>query len=207
MKKDVAGIFSKNRVETFSDGVFAIIVTLLVLEIKVPVIGMPDSPARLAAALLGILPKFVSWIISFFTVCVIWVNHHRLFRMFGRISHGIFWLNALLLLWISFIPFPTAMIGDYPENRLAAVFYGAVMAMMALSFSLMRLYVVRNGTVLEEGVDFVEFKRGTWYSIAFGPLLYTVGACVSLVHPYLSFLVYGCIAVYFVFPHATKDME
>lgn len=207
MKKNISGIFTKNRVETFSDGIFAIIVTLLVLEIKVPVIEISNSPLQLIESLLKILPKFISWIISFFTVCVIWVNHHRLFKMFKLINHGIFWLNAILLLWISFIPFPTAMIGDYPNNIFAVSFYGIIMSLMALSFSLMRIYVIRNSSILENNVDFNEFKRGTYYSIIFGPLLYIIGSCVSLIHPYISFFVYSFIAIYFIFPHSTKDIE
>lgn len=89
--------FSKARVEAFSDGVFAIIVTLLVLEIKVPHIHQPDSVGELSAALYALLPKLISWIISFLMVCVIWVNHHRLLNQIANITHGIFWLNALLL--------------------------------------------------------------------------------------------------------------
>lgn len=86
-------IFSKNRVEAFSDGIFAIIVTLLVLEIKVPHIGDHHSTGELFAALKGLLPKFLSWIISFFTVAVIWVNHHRIFKQIGQLDNGIFWWN------------------------------------------------------------------------------------------------------------------
>ncbi|WP_332367617.1 TMEM175 family protein [Spirosoma telluris] len=96
--------FSKSRVEAFSDGVFAIIVTLLVLEIKVPHIDHHESVAELTGALYALLPKFISWIISFLMVCVIWVNHHRLLNQIANITHAIFWLNALLLLWCSFIP-------------------------------------------------------------------------------------------------------
>ena len=130
-------IFSKNRVEAFSDGIFAIIITLLVLEIKVPHISGHNSTSELLEALLELLPKFIGWIISFFTVAVIWVNHHKLFKQFKFLDHGIFWWNALLLLWTTFIPFPTAVLGDYPENATSVIFYGLVMALMASSFTLM----------------------------------------------------------------------
>lgn len=206
MKNNIIGIFSKNRVETFSDGIFAIIVTLLVLEIKVPIINSTDSPIVLINSLINILPKFISWIISFFTICVIWVNHHRLFKMFKIISHGIFWFNSLLLLWISFIPFPTAMLGDYPNNIFAVAFYGLIMSFMALSFSLLRLYIMKNTKILETNVDLTEFKKGTYFSILFGPVLYLIGASFSLIHPYISFSFYSFIAIYFIFPHATKDI-
>jgi uncharacterized membrane protein len=205
--KKVKNYFAKNRVETFSDGVFAIIVTLLVLEIKVPHIVIHDSSDQLLFALIGILPKFISWIISFFTICVIWVNHHRLFKMFGAINHGLFWWNALLLLWISFIPFPTAVLGDYHNNQTAIIFYGIVMMLMALTFSLMRMYVLKNPPLLSKEVDLKKFKKGTTYSILFGPVLYLIGALVSFIHSYISFAIYFGIALYFIFPHSTEDTE
>jgi len=105
--------FQKSRVEALSDGVFAIIITVLVLEIKVPHVDDRLSVVGLTRALPGLLPKVLSWIMSFLMVCVIWVNHHRLLNRVGYVSHGIFWLNANLLLWCTFIPFPTALMGDY----------------------------------------------------------------------------------------------
>jgi len=114
-------IFNKSRVEAFSDGIFAIIITLLVLEIKVPHIENHNSITDLMAALKQLLPKFFSWLISFFTVAVIWVNHHKIFKQIGRLNNGIFWWNAVLLLWTSFIPFPTAVLGDYPNNTVSFV--------------------------------------------------------------------------------------
>ena len=79
------------RVEALSDGVFAIVMTLLVLEIRVPHVEARDSLAELARALWLLMPKFVSWVISFATVCVIWLNHHRLFRLTARVDNGLFW--------------------------------------------------------------------------------------------------------------------
>lgn len=197
--------FSKTRVEAFSDGVFAIIVTLLVLEIKVPHIADHHSMNELFIALFGLLPKFASWMISFFTVCVIWVNHHRLINSFTGINHGLFWWNAFLLFWVSFIPFPTAVLGDYSSNQTAVLFYGIIMSMMALTFSLMRIYVLKNKSLLVSSMDISEFKKGTILSLIFGPCLYMFGAILSFVHPFISFIIYLGIALYFIFPHATKD--
>ena len=78
----------RSRVEALSDGVFAIVITLLVLEIKVPHVEDHGSVVALARALTDLAPKFVSWVISFLTVCVIWMNHHRLLRLVGRFDHG-----------------------------------------------------------------------------------------------------------------------
>ena len=192
-------IFSKSRVETFSDGIFAIIITLLVLEIKVPHIEDHLSTKSLFEALLSILPKFISWIISFFTIAVIWVNHHKLFTQFKILDSGIFWWNAVLLLWTTFIPFPTAVLGDYPSNFLSIVFYGLVMSLMAASFSFMRLYVLRKKELLEEDVNLDLFKKGTLMSVFFGPLMYLSGIGLGFIHPWLSFAVYLGIPLYFIF--------
>jgi uncharacterized membrane protein len=205
MEGQNSGIFTKNRLEAFTDGVFAIIVTLLVLEIRVPHIDDHGSVAALWTALLGILPKFVSWVISFFTVCVIWVNHHRLFKVFSSMGHGIFWWNATLLLLVSFIPFPTALMGDYPDNHLAVAFYGVVMALMGFAFTFLRLNALRTPGTLAAHVDREAFRRGTRFVVLFGPLPYLVGVALAWAYPAISFVLYGAVAVYFIFPHATQD--
>jgi uncharacterized membrane protein len=195
----------RGRVEALSDGVFAIVVTLLVLEIRVPHVATHDSLTGLASALWSLAPKFVSWVISFLTVCVIWLNHHRLFKLMSRIDNGMFWWNANLLLWTSFIPFPTALMGDYPTNRLAVSFYGWVMFMMALGFVLMRWHMHRNTALVHEQVDRAVFRKGTLYSIAMGPGAYALGAALAWVNQIAAFACYGAIALYFVFPHAVRE--
>jgi uncharacterized membrane protein len=205
MKKKPESLFTKERVETFTDGIFAIIITLLIFEIRVPHISDLTSHSELFTSLSGLSSKFISWIIAFFTICVIWVNHHRLFKMFHIITHGLFWWNAFLLLWVSLIPFPTALMGDYPDNNLAVSFYGICMSLMAISFSLMRMYVIKNNTILNSDTDLLLFKKDTKLSVIFGPVLYLAGAALAWVHPYISFLIYFAIPVYFIFPNATKD--
>ena len=195
--------FTKNRVETFCDGIFAIIVTLLVLEIKVPHIERAESFADLFPVLVDLTPKFLSWVISFLIVCVIWVNHHRLFEIFKEINHSIFWLNANLLLWVSFIPFPTALMGDYPHNKLAVSFFGLVLALMGLAFFLLRYYIWRNPQVLNRTLSAPELRLGVTRSIYFGFALYLMGAAVAWIHPYLAFAVYAFIPVYYMFPSST----
>lgn len=192
-------VFSKSRVETFSDGIFAIIITLLVLEIKVPHIHDYHSDAELLTALLELFPKFIGWIISFFTIAVIWVNHHKIFKQIKELDNGVFWWNAFLLLWCTFIPFPTAVLGDYPNNLTSVVLYGMVMALMALGFTLMRLYAIRTKNVLGDHVDVTQFKKGTRLSLLFGPVMYLIGILLGFIHPYMAFAVYLSIPIYFIF--------
>lgn len=194
----------RGRVEALSDGVFAIVVTLLVLEIKVPHVEAHDSLAALAGALWGLLPKFVSWVISFVTVCVIWLNHHRLLRLVGRLDLGLFWWNASLLLWTSFLPFPTALMGDYPGNRLAVSFYGLVMLPMALSFVLLRRRLLVVPGLLHAEASRDALRRGTASSIVMGPVAYLLGAGLAWISIPAAFAWYAAIAASFVAPRALR---
>ena len=198
----MSNYFTKSRVETFSDGVFAIIITLLILEIKVPEMHAPVTISELAGKLLDILPKFIAWVISFLTVAVIWVNHHRLFESLKHINHSIFWLNANLLLWVSFLPFPTALMGDYPQNSLAVSFYGLSSFMMGIAFLIFRIYMWKFPEITN---DFTkdELWRGVRNVFIFGPLTYLIGATTAWIHPFIAFAFYALVTIYFIFPKST----
>jgi uncharacterized membrane protein len=123
-----------SRIEASSDGVFAIIITLLVLEIHVPQVQGQDISGALEHSLLAMAPKFLSYILSFVIVCIWWVAHHHLFHILKRSDRGLLWLNSLFLLWLAFIPFPTALMGDFPGTRLAVMGYGTVTTLAGVSF-------------------------------------------------------------------------
>jgi uncharacterized membrane protein len=200
------GSFTKNRVEAFSDGVFAIIVTLLILELKTPHIQPADSPAGMARAVLDLTPKFVSWVISFLTICIVWMNHHRIFDMFKGINIGLFWLNVHVLLWVCFVPFPTALAGDYPHNPLAVAFYGIVMACIGVAFVMTRWYGFKHSMLLKDTVSLERYKKGMFLALIFGPLCYSFAAALAWVHTYLAFGAYFFIALYFVFSFRTQTI-
>lgn len=194
--------FAKGRVEAFTDGVFAIIITLLVLELKVPHVELPVTVDSLLEALAHLAPKFIAWVISFAIVGVIWVNHHRIFHSLKFIDHNFFWLNLNLLLWTSFIPFPTALVGDYLENSLAASFFGIANSMMGFAFLFIRLYMWGHPEITE-GLSREYLWKGVRNVLLFGPSLYLIGAALAWVHPYIALAVYGFIPLYFILPGAT----
>ncbi|OWP61502.1 hypothetical protein CDA63_19115 [Hymenobacter amundsenii] len=136
--------------------------------------------------------------VSFLMLCVVWVNHHRLLSQIGPITHAVFWLNANLLMWCSFVPFPTALLGDYLTNPLSAGVFGGVMAGMSLSFTLIRLHVQRRPDLLTAGVDLTRFVRTSRQSLFFGPLLYALGAAATLISPWLALAVFGFVPGYFI---------
>jgi uncharacterized membrane protein len=196
------GYFAKSRVEAVCDGIFAIVLTLLVLEIRVPHIADGSSVWDLIDALRETVPKFVAWVISFFTVTVIWVNHHRIFESIKKIDHLFFWYNANLLLWVSFYPFSTALMGDYPHNKFAVSFFGIASLMMGIAFLLLRVHMWRHPDITD-GYSRDELFIGVKNVLLYGPLPYVIGASVAWVHPYLAFGLYAFVTFYFMLPNAS----
>src|SRR6266542_4131630 len=161
------------RIEAFSDGVFAIVVTLLVLELKLPALKDHASVSELAHALVDLLPKFLSWLISFIIVCKFWLNHHHLLGLARHANYAMVWLNAIFLLGQSFIPFPTALAGEYPTNPLAVSFFGIVFAINTLLFLALHAYIVRH--LIKPELATLQDPHGLIKALV-GPLSYLVGA-------------------------------
>jgi len=185
----------KARLEAFSDGVFAIAITLLVLDLHVPEVG----DGSLAHALYRQWPADVSYTVSFITIGIIWVNHHNVFRHLERCDRRLLFLNVFMLLTVALIPYPTALISHYartPNATPAAVFYGAVMVVMALCFNAIWHYSVRAG-LLGPGADPREVS-GITRSFVPGPFLYLAGTLIALVSADASLLVYAALAVFYV---------
>lgn len=137
------------RVEAFSDGVFGIAMTLLILEIKVPHMP-PDAPNDrwwLFVSLLHLWPSFVAFVLSFGTVLIMWINHHGLFKHAQRADNRLLFANGLLLLLVTFVPFPTAVLAEYldrPGANAAAIFYCATFVLVSLSYNLLLGAVLPN---------------------------------------------------------------
>lgn len=140
MKREVeASEKETGRVEAFSDGVFAIAITLLVLEFKVPRLGPDASPERLGGALGELWPSLLAFLGSFGAILIMWINHHGLFRMVRRVDTPFLYVNGLMLLLVSFVPFPTAVLAEYlghAGERAAAAFYCGTFVAVSISFQL-----------------------------------------------------------------------
>ncbi len=123
---------SKNRLEAFSDGMFAIILTILVLELKVP--HLPDSSfAAFSGALSELAPKFFSFVFSFFIIAIFWVNHHHILHQIERVDTKLLWLNVALLFFACLFPFITAFVGDYLSNPFVVALYPLNMALSSIT--------------------------------------------------------------------------
>jgi uncharacterized membrane protein len=185
------------RIEAFSDGVFAIIVTLLVLELKVPALKDHASVSELAHHLLEALHNFVSWLISFVIVCKFWLNHHHILGLARHANYAMVWLNSLFLLGQSFIPFPTALAGEYPVNPLAVSFFGVVFALNTFLFLILHAYIVRN--LIKPELAALQDSHGIIKAFV-GPASYLVGAAFAWVSVHAAFVVYALTPLFYITP-------
>ncbi len=140
---------SFERIVFFSDAVFAIVITLLVLEIKVPHLE-EFSEEAMRGALIEMIPKFIGFIFSFFIIGLMWVEHHRIFRFIGNFDMGLLWRNLVFLLGISFIPFPTALFSEYFTSKTAFVIYALSFAFAALAKLWVWNYAVKKNLMVED---------------------------------------------------------
>jgi len=193
------------RVEAFSDGVFAIAITLLILEIKIP----KPSDGALANQLLRQWPSYFAFLISFAFIGVMWINHHRLFTHIKRCNNTLMILNLLLLLGVTIVPFPTAVLAThigFSDQRTAALLYNGVYVFIAIIFNLLWRYAVsRNHHLLGKEVDKENVGRIS-KQYAFGPLLYLFCAALAWISVPASLGANVLLATFFALPpsHASK---
>jgi uncharacterized membrane protein len=194
-----------NRIEAFSDGVIAIVITLLVLELRVPHLESADG-AMLSMAVVALAPKFLSFVMSFVFVAVFWVAHHQLYHPLERSTPALLWLNNLFLLCITFIPFPTAMLGEYPDNPFAIIFFGVTMFVASLSFSLMRWYATLKASLTRQSID-LHIRRWAMRRSLIGPSLYLVGIAMAAFSRTLAIGIYLVIPLLYLIPIRLDKQE
>jgi uncharacterized membrane protein len=180
------------RVEAFSDGVFAIAVTLLILDIHVPQARELVEPGGLTAALLRLWPSFFAFVLSFVFVLITWINHHRLFTHIRRVNGAFLFLNGFLLLWVTFVPFPTALLAAYiqhPKTKAAAIIYAGTCLWVAVGFQLLWRYASHRNRLLKRNVDAAltaqisrEYNRAfPLFVLAFALAFFSVPAGLGLI--------------------------
>lgn len=183
------------RVEAFSDGVFAIAITLLILAV-----GIDQALARgdLKEQLLHLWPAYIAYAVSFLTVGIMWVNHHQMFRHFERVDRPLLLLNILLLMCISFTPFPTRVVAEHATNgadrQAAAVLYGLTMTVTAIFFFATWHYGSRR--LLRSDTDMREVS-GITRSYLPGAPTYAFATAVAFVNSVASLILFGVIAIFY----------
>jgi uncharacterized membrane protein len=188
------------RLEAFSDGVFAIAITLLILEIRVP---KPEELGGhgLLKALAALWPSYLAFLISFATILVMWVNHHRIFALIRRSDHPFLYWNGFLLMMVTFVPFPTALLAQYlmhPEARVAAAVFAGTYFFIALAFNGLWWHASKNGRLLARDANPQEVE-GITQQYRFGPVLYLVAFAASFFSVPLRVGLCLALAVFFAF--------
>jgi len=180
---------TKNRLEAFSDGVLAIIITIMVLELKVP-------HGNDFTALKPLLPVFLTYVLSFIYLGIYWNNHHHLFHAVVHISAGIMWANLHLLFWLSLFPFATGWMGENHFTPLPTATYGAVLLMAALAYS-----VLERAIITREGPDSLLARAvGRDWKDKLSPVVYLVAIPLALVNPWISCALYILAALWWLIP-------
>ena len=186
----------KNRLEAFSDGVLAIIITIMVLEMKVP------HGADLAT-LRELLPVFLSYVLSFVYVGIYWNNHHHMFHSAGHVTGGMLWANLHLLFWLSLFPFTTGWMGENHFEALPTAVYGGVLFMAAIAY-----YVLQLTIIAQQGKDGVlAVALGRDWKGKISPVFYLMGILMSFVTPSLSHILYVAVALLWLVPDSRIERK
>lgn len=193
MKNQLA--ISTGRLEAFSDGVMAIIITVMVFDLKF--MNLPTEQT-LWEDIRPLVPKFISYAVSFLMLAIMWVNHHQLFHLIKHTDRKLLWLNMHLLFWMSLIPFATNFIGSNPLLPHASFVYGIIFFTNALGFTLIRNYVSGKGKLVHESIpknQMISAKRKNWL----GMTLYLSAAIMAFVSVNISFIIFLIVpALYFI---------
>jgi len=180
---------NKGRIEAFSDGVIAIIITIMVLELKTP-------HGETLHALLPLLPVALSYVLSFVYVGIYWNNHHHLFHAVKQVRGGVLWANLHLLFWLSIIPFVTSWMGENHFSQWPVIMYGVVLLMNALAFILLSKILV-----MQAGPDSTLAKAvGKDRKGAISLAIYIVSVGVAFVNPTISLALYTLVAIIWFIP-------
>ena len=179
----------RDRLTAFTDGVIAVIITIMVLELKAP----HGTDLR---ALLAQWPAFLSYLLSFIYVAIYWNNHHHFFQLTPEVNGAILWANLHLLFWLSLVPFTTSWVGESGLAAVPAAVYGLVLLMCAIAF-----YVMERVIVHAQGPDSpLEKAVGRDLKGKLSPVLYLSGAALAFVSPAISYALYAFVALMWLVP-------
>ncbi len=188
---------STSRLETFSDGVFAIAATLLILNVDAQV---ADDVPDLGARLLDVWPSYAAYAVSFVTIGIMWINHHTIMGQVGQADRRFLIATVGLLMCIAFVPFPTRIVAEHFREagaRDAALLYGFTMVATAVMFSVSWLYASLGGRLLRPDAD-PRVVSGITRSYLPGPWIYLVATLLAFASPTVSIVLFGAIALFYV---------
>ncbi|MGX7666600.1 TMEM175 family protein [Flavobacterium pedocola] len=180
---------NKNRLEAFSDGVLAIIITIMVLEIQTP-------EGTDLKSLFKLFPVFISYVLSFIYVGIYWNNHHHMMHTVKHVTGGILWANLHLLFWLSLIPFSTAWIGEHHFAPIPMLLYGFVLLMCGIAY-----FILQNLIIKSHGKDSLLSRAiGNDFKGKASPVLYLIAIFSTYYHEAISGIIYALVAMMWLIP-------
>ncbi len=189
----VAGL-TTGRITAFSDGVFSIAITLLVLNLHVPTV-----PGKLLDQLRTQWPSLLSYLLSFVIVGIYWVAHHNMFHYIKRSDRPFLWINILLLMCVAFIPFPAGLLGQYSGQRISLITYASSLILTNLMLSLLWWYATSNHRLVDQDID-PHFVRTVNRRNMTAPVVYLVSIGLSFLSPLASLIVFFLFPLYYIIP-------
>ncbi len=180
---------NKTRLEIFSDGILAIVITIMVLEMKAP-------ESKEWSALVPVIPVLLSYVLSFIYLSIYWLNHHLLFQAIERVNTQVIWANMNLLFWLSLIPFTTSWMGENHLDAVPVAIYGLILLMSAIAFRLLEVVLVRLHKEKEKLARTISQGNKERISIA----LYITGMALAFVHVGISIACYVIVALMWIIP-------
>jgi len=179
-----------NRLEAFSDGVIAVIITIMVLELKVP----RDTTLT---SLRSLAPQFLSYLLSFLVVAIMWVNHHHMMHSARRADARLLWTNNTLLFWMSLVPFVTAYMGNNFRDPRAVALYGVVLSLCSISFALLRSAIIQHH---RDNPDVVRYHRRVQFKNLNSLLLYMASVPLAFIDVRIAFFIFVFVALSYFLP-------
>jgi uncharacterized membrane protein len=192
-------IISTTRLENFSDGVFAIVLTLLAFQFKIPKFSHDASIVYNFNELLNIVPYLLGFIFSFFFIAVFWVNHHHLYHAVKEANRTMLWYNIHFLFWVTMLPFAIAMVGDHPHVPLAAVCLGIVLFMASVAAYLLLRYSYVKSKLVDETLSNDSIQNGLIKNII-AVVVTFIGILIALKWVYISYCIYFVVLIIFLIP-------
>lgn len=193
------GLLTTQRLEAFSDSVFAIVITLLFLDLRAPEIPHDSSWQELLSELYKLIPKFLSILVSFTFVAIFWVAHHQFFHTLKQTTRGLLWLNLVFLFLVCFVPFPASIMTEYPNNKTSVVFFGAAVLLTSVLLVALRWYAWikhREISGVTEESDVYKALRRSYLIVVF----YFSGIIVSFFFPVAAIMMYLLTPLALLFP-------
>lgn len=186
-----------NRLEAFSDGVIAVIITIMVLELKVP----RDTTLT---SLRSVAPQFLSYLLSFLVVAIMWVNHHHMMHSARRADARLLWSNNTLLFWMSLVPFVTAYMGNNPRDARAVGLYGVVLTLCSLSFVVLRSAIAEHH---RDNPEIAEYHHRIELKNIYSLCLYLASVPLAFVDVRISFFIFVFVALSYFLPERKLETK